>query len=537
MGTYRIIARPPRVGVTLPEVATDRDTIASFLEDAAHYTGGHATGVAFPRSEGEVAALLLAAGRVLPIGAQSSLTGGATPMGEVVLSTARLDRLLEVRRDRVRLQPGVPLATLKARLAEQGLYYPPAPTYDGAFVGGTVATNASGAATFKYGSTRNWVMALTVALASGELLDVERGEVTANDHGEFEIRTSSGTRCLRIPTYLMPDVPKRSAGYYAAPGMDLIDLFIGSEGTLGVILEITLGLLPAPAIAVALVPSPSEAAAIELVAALRRTSIDTRRSGDARGIDVAAIEQMDRRCLELLREDGEDVKHHVALPTGTEMALLIQLELPPDLPEERAFDEIASSREPDAPDTPLVRFCRLLDRLDLLEATEIAMPSNRRRAEQFYAVREAVPSAVKQRIAAAKRDVDQSIEKTAADMIVPFDRFGEMLEHYHDAFGRHGFDYAIWGHVSDGNVHPNVIPRSLSEMHAAREVIRQFGDLVIGLGGCPLAEHGVGRSPLKQALLRQLYGQAGIAEMRAIKAALDPGWKLSPGVLFPAEGD
>ena len=118
-------------------------------------------------------------------------------------------------------------------------------------------------------------------------------------------------------------------------------------------------------------------------------------------------------------------------------------------------------------------------------------------------------------------------------MIVPFDHFGAMMAIYREGYRRRGLDHAIWGHVSDGNVHPNVIPRSVDDVAAGKDAILEFGREVVRLGGCPLAEHGVGRSAVKQALLRQLYGEDGIDQMRAVKAALDPEWKLAPGVLFP----
>ena len=91
----------------------------------------------------------------------------------------------------------------------------------------------------------------------------------------------------------------------------------------------------------------------------------------------------------------------------------------------------------------------------------------------------------------------------------------------------------MWGHISDGNVHPNVLPRSYADVERGKEAILYFGREVARLGGCPLAEHGVGRNPVKQALLRELYGEAGIEQMRAVKRALDPEWKLAPGVIFP----
>ena len=111
--------------------------------------------------------------------------------------------------------------------------------------------------------------------------------------------------------------------------------------------------------------------------------------------------------------------------------------------------------------------------------------------------------------------------------------FAEMMLAYRQGFESRGLDYAVWGHISDGNVHPNVIPRSYDDVLRGREAILEFGRAVAALGGSPLAEHGVGRSPVKQMLLRELYGEEGIASMRAVKRALDPGWRLAPGVIFP----
>src|SRR5204863_6017647 len=135
----------------------------------------------------------------------SSLTGGATPRGDVVVSTSRLNRILDIGTNRVRVEAGVTLADLDAALAKAGGYYPPAPTFTGAFVGGTVATNAAGAATFKYGTTRDWVRAMTVVFASGDARRIERGGAKASS-------------LVPVPTYLMPAVPKNSAGYFAAAG-------------------------------------------------------------------------------------------------------------------------------------------------------------------------------------------------------------------------------------------------------------------------------------------------------------------------------
>ena len=127
------------------------------------------------------------------------------------------------------------------------------------------------------------------------------------------------------------------------------------------------------------------------------------------------------------------------------------------------------------------------------------------------------------------------IEETAGDFIVPFERLGDSLALYRRTFERYGLEYAIWGHASDGNLHPNVVPRSLEDVHKGRAALLDIARGVVAQGGAPLAEHGVGRSALKQQLLREMYGGRGIEEMRAVKRALDPEWKLAPGVLFPEE--
>jgi D-lactate dehydrogenase (cytochrome) len=530
MPSHVIRARDARGGGA-PEIDRAPDVIAAHLEDAAHYPGGRADGVARPADEAQIAALLRASPRVLPIGAQSSVTGGATPGGGIVLSTSRMTSIEPVDAERVRAGAGVPLEALQEFLARTGRRYAPVPTFTGAFVGGVTATNAAGAATFKYGTTRAWVDGLTVVLSCGHVLDLTRGRTRA-DGRRFEIACPHGLRIVTVGSYTMPDVPKCSAGYFAAPEMDLIDLFIGSEGTLGVIADATLRVLPARAVAHVLVPAPTERDGLALVADLRRQSRETWTSQDRRGLDVAAIEHLDRRCLEILREDGVDRAQSVAIPEDAAMLLLVQLELPPETTSAAAYDEIASALEPSAADTPLARFCRTLDRHGMLARTELALPDDVRRARQLLAVREGAPLGVNRRVGEARRAVDPRIDKTAADMIVPFDRFDEMMRVYRDGYERRRLDYAIWGHISDGNVHPNVIPRTYGDVVAGREAILEFGREVVRLGGSPLAEHGVGRSALKQALLRQMYGEAAIDEMRAIKRALDPERKLAEGVIF-----
>jgi D-lactate dehydrogenase (cytochrome) len=492
-----------------PPIERDPSIVASFLSDAAHVAGGFASGVSFPRSEAEVAALVRNAGRVLPVGAQSSLTGGATPRGEVVLSTRALSSIGPVlpggpdRAHMVSVGAGVPLATLQTTLTASRFYYPPVPTFDGAFVGGTISTNAAGAATFKYGSTRPWVVGITVVLANGDVLELQRGAVMASRDGTFEIGLSSGhTIVVPVPAYQMPDVAKLSAGYYAKPEMDLIDLFIGSEGTLGIVTGATVRVISMPRRAVALIRCDDDRQAVAVTGALREEH------------GVSAIEYMDARALRVVPDEAF-ARAGVTRPAGDSVLLMTQIEI-------ESTDGASLARLQD-----------VLDSCGVTDDATLALPGDERGAQKLFELREAVPASVNALVAAAKASAHPDIEKTAGDMVVPFSRLAESLALYRQAFESRGLDYAIWGHVSDGNLHPNLIPRSLDEMNRGREAIFEIARGVIGMGGAPLAEHGVGRSALKQRLLCELYGEEGIEQMRAVKRALDPDWKLAPGVLFP----
>ena len=130
-----------------------------FLRDSARTPGGWTPRVVLPRNEAELAAVIRGADSILPVGAQSSLTGGATPLGEIVLSLSRMDSIGAVRDDRVRVGAGAALTTIEEHLAPAGLFFPPVPTFKGATAGGIAATGAAGASTFKYGGARGWIRA------------------------------------------------------------------------------------------------------------------------------------------------------------------------------------------------------------------------------------------------------------------------------------------------------------------------------------------------------------------------------------------
>jgi D-lactate dehydrogenase (cytochrome) len=224
---------------------------------------------------------------------------------------------------------------------------------------------------------------------------------------------------------------------------------------------------------------------------------------------------------------------NVALASDASVVLLVQLELSTISLSADLWTELADARSGEAADTALTRFCRILDGFGALDETEIVLPDNVARRGALVDFREATPASVNRRVARAQAQVDARIHKTAADSIVPFDRLGEMMQMCRRLFAERGVDLAVWGHISDGNLHPNVVPRSYRDIEEGKKIMLELGREVIAMGGSPLAEHGVGRSPMKHELLRMLYGDAGIESMRRVKHALDPEGKFARGVLFP----
>jgi D-lactate dehydrogenase (cytochrome) len=506
------------IGTT--EVIRDPAILEGYLEDASGAPPGEAAGLVRIESEEQAAAFLrdtLPTGvRVLFQAARTSLTGCAIPRGEVVVSVEKMRRIGPLAGDRITVQPGVRLDELQDHLAPLGFFYPPAPTYQQAMLGGTVSTNAGGAVTFKYGVTRDWVRALRVVLFNGDVLALVRGEQIVGRGGHFEIPLSGGERLkVPVPDYVLPKLKKISAGYHASDPMDLIDLFIGSEGTLGLITEVTVGVAPLPAAVVgALAFLPSFESAFELSAELRS------------GVPgLRSIEFMNDSCLDLLRECGADSRLRIEIPKESKAALLFEMELGEPLTNERAQEVIEGG------DTKgdLPTLAKLLEKHGALEALQLAFPEDSDRRKALNEFREAVPIRVGELLRGSPE-----VKKIGGDLIVPFEDIPEMMEVYRAGFESRRLPYAIWGHISDGNLHPNVLPRSAEEVERGREAMLEFAEAATARGGCPLSEHGVGRSPLKQELLRRFLGDDAIASMRAVKKALDPPGRLAPGVLFPA---
>jgi len=209
------------------------------------------------------------------------------------------------------------------------------------------------------------------------------------------------------------------------------------------------------------------------------------------------------------------------------------VELPPSYDRARAIEEVASYADATTRG-PVASLCRILDRRGLLAAAVPALPGEEDRRRALFALREAVPEGVNARVRDAALRSGDPVSKSGSDVIVPFDRLDEAVARYRAILAATGLDSAVWGHISDGNLHPNLIAADAAGMDKARAAQVAIGEVAIELGGSPMAEHGTGRNPCKQRLLAALHGAAGVASMRATKRALDPRWIFAPGVLFDA---
>lgn len=524
-------------------------------------TVGTAESISFPRSEREVREVLahLAPGRV-PVTVQGGRTGlaaGAVPRGGHAMNLSKMNRCLGMRRGPatagvaasqtntsglparetlpcdtyfLRVEPGVVLAQLRKDLEDKNVrtagwdaeslaaweafcqdertfFFPTDPTETSATIGGMATCNASGARSYRFGPMRPHVTALRVALADGDLLDLRRGAVRARGRS-LDLETEGGRRIhVDLPTYDMPRA-KNASGYYAADGMDAVDLFVGSDGTLGVITEIELELAVQPPViwgVSCFFDSEDQAVAFTVL---------TRANMPA----AAAIEYFDHDALAILRRQKATSTAFASLPDiDPETGCCIYVEL-------QCRDEAAALEG-------LYRLGALLEQAGGSERdTWVGRTDLDRESQRFF--RHAVPESVNMLID-KRRKTDPSITKLGSDMAVPDEHLLDVVRLYRTTLRAEGLQTAVWGHIGNNHLHVNVLPRSAEEHRHGKELFTRWAQAVTEMGGAVSAEHGVGK--LKRDFLATMYGEKHVREMARVKRQLDPQGILGRGNLFPEE--
>jgi FAD/FMN-containing dehydrogenase len=445
-----------------------------YLIDASGYKGT-ADRILIPDDEAGVAQVLREASAAgVPVtvsGAGTGLTGGRVPQGGWVVSLERLNSI-GIREGSAVCGAGVLLRDLQAAAGPSRQFYAPDPTEWGASIGGTISTNASGSRSFRFGDTRRHVRALRVVLANGEVLALRRGEKPP-----FE-----------FPSIAPPSSTKNTAGYYLRPGMDYLDLFIGQEGTLGIVTEAELTLLPLPRdLFAGVVFFDSDGAALAAVDAWR--SVDSLRM----------LEYMDAASIDLLRGRFPEI------PAEARAALSIEQEAAEGDDTEEAWIE------------------RLEASGALLEASWFATSAAER--ERFRRFRHAVPEAVNDLVR------QRNLTKMGSDFAVPIARNREMLAVYREALDREfPGQYVIFGHIGDAHLHANILPANDAEWARAKGLMSDFARRAVEMGGTVSAEHGLGKR--KRDFLPIQFTAEEIGAMRQVKARLDPQGLLGRGTLF-----
>jgi glycolate oxidase len=441
------------------QVLAEREDLIPYSFDGTAALRQLPMAVVFPRTAAEVSAVLkLARSRRVPVVARGSgtgLSGGSVPSpGSIVLCLVKMDRLLEVdgRNFTLRAQAGVLTQAVYDAADAAGLFYPPDPgSMKISTIGGNVAENSGGLRGLKYGVTRDYVMGLEVVLADGEICLL-------------------GNKCVK-------DV----AGY------SMKDLFIGSEGTLGVVTEVLLKLLPRPAARQTLLAAYSRMdAAAETVSAII-----------AAGIVPCTLEFLDSKTIRCVEEYT-----HVGLPLDAEALLLTEVDGHPAA----VADEALRIRE----------LCWKFG------ATSVRLAADDAEAKRLAAARRSAFSAL------ARMKPTTILE----DATVPRSELAGMIRFIQETASRHRLEIATFGHFGDGNLHPTFLTdeRNSDEMRRVELAMKDIFGHALSLGGTITGEHGVGLA--KKGFLKGQLGEASYDLLRRIKRTLDPENLLNPGKIF-----
>ena len=478
---------------------SDQSAIKSYLEDSSNLHGGHADKVVIPENVGELSSLLAeCSSNKTPVtisGGGTTTTGSRIPFGGIVISTEKFRRIINIDKGSLSctVEAGATVDDLQCACGKEGIFYASHPTEKNAFLGGTIATNASGARSYRYGATRKSVKSISMVLATGEIFKLRRGEMMLSGRN-ISLSLPGGRRIeVGLPGYNMPDV-KNAAGYFVKDNMDLMDLFIGQEGTLSVITEAEL----------ALELKPSEIRSCFAFFKDEESSWafaeDLKMRKDWK---LLSVEYFSENALKLLRGKNPNV------PAAARGAIFFE-------------EEGEEGHRYSAAD----RWLKLIEgRGGSVDDTWVAM--NEKEAENFTSFRYAIPEAVNEIVKAS------GFRKFSTDIAVPREGFFEMMKFYKDTFRDDGMRNVTFGHIGENHVHANALPASEAELKRAKEICLKFVRKGVSLGGTVSAEHGIGK--IKHEYLKEMYKDNGVSEMVRVKKAFDPGCILGLDNIFPKE--
>lgn len=492
-----------------------KEKLAEYLRDESRQTGT-CDELFFPETEEEIIEILKTYPHV-PVtvqGARTGVTAGCVPSEGITVNLERMNRILKLTchtgGGTVVLQPGVLLQTLREYIQPYALFFPPDPTETTASLGGMVSCNSSGARSFRYESIRSYVLGLDVILPKGRKLHLMRGNTHACGY-RFQLTSCEGTVIRgKLPDLQMPLAKKHTAGYFIQPDMDLLDLFIGAEGTLGIVTAIHLKLLPQKKHTWGgVIFLSDEASALDLVQILRGEK------GSGPCLFPEALEFFGCDALALLRQA------QLSKTLLTEMELI------------RADACCAVYVEYASDDRSLMEqvfeeTCTIIESIGA-DPFRTWAAINRHHMEKLRLFRHAAPECINMKIAQRKKRYP-AITKLGTDMSVPDSCLKQVFSLYRSGLQAERLDSAIFGHIGNNHLHVNVIPKNMEEFYRTKALFAKWAEDIAAMGGSVCAEHGVGK--LKTELLKKLYTEAQIDSMRDLKKCFDPDQMLNRGNIF-----
>jgi D-lactate dehydrogenase (cytochrome) len=495
-------------------IKKDKSIIQNYFEDNSGVVGSNADFVAVAETEKDVLLFLSEMSKLrLPVTIAGALTGNTAAglaFGGAVLSLEKLNKIGEIKKiyDNIALitvQAGSRVCDIKSKVQSENWMYPPDPTERNAFIGGNISTNASGSRGFKFGATRNYVTALKVVFSDGSCSFIERGEYFADKNGEIIFGTSSGKKCLKLPRYCLPDI-KNAVGYYNYPNSDLIDILIGSEGTICVILEAVLKLIPNfKDIFGGIIFFNTCDSAYKFVNKIKSISEKTKKEKLKNSINAMSLEYFDKNALSMVKND------YSTLPIeGVEVGIMFEQ----DVSEKDNFDVLMG------------KWIDVINSGDAdIDLEKVWFASSSAEQDKIIAFRHRIPERVNELLR------ENKFSKIGTDFAVPEGKVHEIIDFCDMAFKKTGNFNLIFGHIGENHLHANILASNEVEHKKCRQLYRHIVRKVIELGGTISAEHGIGK--LKHVFLEEMVGEKGLREMAKFKMSIDNSGILGQDNIFP----
>ncbi len=477
-------------------IKEDKDTFQHYFEDSSGMLGAYADKVYIPENKQDVVEIIELANKTkTPITVAAGctgVTGGCLAYGGIVLSTEKLNSIgtiKELSKDKavITVGSGAIVNKIKECVLQNGWMYAPDPTEKHATIGGNISTDASGGRGFKYGTTRNYINAIEIVLPDGSCMNIKRGQIFADNNGTIKFETSKGTKTISLPKYKLPKI-KNAAAYYNYDNADLIDVFIGHEGTLGVIVSAELILIrPFEKLFGGIIFFDNREKSWSFVKQIRELSAENKNSKTK--INALSLEYFDKNALNLIKP------YYPIIPQNVDAGIL--------------FEQDCSD---DTYDTLMEQWVNVIESYGI-NIDNVWFASNVKEQEEFRIFRHKIPETVNEIVRKNK------IPKVGTDVAVPHEKLKEMILFCEQKFNDNNLFNLTFGHIGESHLHANIIASTQEEYNKCKEIYLEIAKKAVELGGTVTAEHGIGK--VKHHFLQAMLGDDGIEELRKFKKSLD----------------